>query len=111
MHDLNTINRLNAEAAQKHLDAVDWRQAIANFQRQGRYVLAKYAGLTLVSVETFDNAAEAQAAHEASNLKTDSSHSTLFLPLTVAPAAQTLADVISESQAADQLEFNFPKEA
>ena len=44
MHDLNTINRLNAEA---------FEAAIKNFQAQGRYVLAKYEGLTLVSIKTF----------------------------------------------------------
>ena len=47
MHDLNTINRLNAEA---------FEAAIKNFQAQGRYVLAKYEGLTLVSIETLGNA-------------------------------------------------------
>ena len=47
MHDLNTINRLNAEA---------FEAAIKNFQAQGRYVLAKYEGLTLVSIETFGSA-------------------------------------------------------
>lgn len=47
MHGLNTLNRLNAEA---------FEAAIKNFQAQGRYVLAKYEGLTLVSIETFSNA-------------------------------------------------------
>jgi len=47
MHDLNTINKLNAEA---------FEAAIKNFQAQGRYVLAKYEGLALVSIETFGSA-------------------------------------------------------
>ena len=47
MHDLNTINKLNYEAFAK---------AIANFQAQGRHVLATYEGLTLVSIETFTDA-------------------------------------------------------
>lgn len=47
MHDLNTINKLNANA---------FEAAIKNFQAQGRYVLAQYEGLTLVSIETFGSA-------------------------------------------------------
>lgn len=46
MHDLNTINKLNANA---------FEAAIKNFQAQGRYVLAKYEGLTLTGIETFGN--------------------------------------------------------
>ena len=53
MHDLNTINRLNSEA---------FSEAVDNFRAQGRYVLAKYDGVTLMSIETFSNAEEAAAA-------------------------------------------------
>ncbi len=53
MHDLNTINRLNAEA---FADSID------HFRRQGRDVVATYAGLTLMSIETFSDRDEALAA-------------------------------------------------
>ena len=53
MHDLNTINRLNSEA---------FSEAVDNFRAQGRYVLAKYDGVTLMSIETFSNTEEAAAA-------------------------------------------------
>lgn len=53
MHDLNTINRLNAEAFSKSID---------NFRTQGRWVLAKYDGLHLMSVETFSTAEDAATA-------------------------------------------------
>ena len=54
MHDLNTINRVNYEA---------FVRAIQNFQAQGRFVLAKYEGLHLVSIETFSSADELVDAH------------------------------------------------
>lgn len=47
MHDLNTINRLNEEAFGK---------GIAHQRAAGRYVLAKYEGLHVVSYETFSTA-------------------------------------------------------
>jgi hypothetical protein len=53
MHDLNTINRLNAEAFSK---------AITNYRAQGRYVLARYDGLTLMSIETFSSAEDGALA-------------------------------------------------
>lgn len=54
MHDLNTINRLNAETFTKSID---------NFRAQGRFVLARYEGLHLVSIESFSNADQASDAH------------------------------------------------
>jgi hypothetical protein len=53
MHDLNTINRLNGEAFSKAVD---------NFRSQGRYVLACYDGLTLMSIETFSSPEDAAEA-------------------------------------------------
>jgi len=53
MHDLNTINRLNAEA---------FAQSIDRFRAQGRWVLAHYDGLHLMSVETFSTAEDAAQA-------------------------------------------------
>lgn len=53
MHDLNTINRLNAEAFSK---------SIENFRSQGRWVLAQYEGLHLLSIETFSTAEDAAIA-------------------------------------------------
>ena len=55
MHDLNTINRLNYEA---------FNASIQNFRAQGRYVLARYEGATLVAIETFSELTHAQWALE-----------------------------------------------
>lgn len=44
MHDLATINKLNAEA---------FGPAIATYQRSGKNVVGTYAGLSLVSIEVF----------------------------------------------------------
>lgn len=46
MHDLNTINRLNAET---HADAINAAR------RQGKYVVALYAGLHLVGFSSHDD--------------------------------------------------------
>ncbi len=54
MHDLATINRLNAEA---------FERGVAAFRAQGRHVLLKYEGLHLVSIETFSTANEVVDAH------------------------------------------------
>lgn len=50
MHDLNTISKLNAEA---------FGEAVENFRRQGRFVIATYSGLALVSIETFTDEGDA----------------------------------------------------
>lgn len=50
MHDLNTIRRLNLDT---------FGQAIKNFQRQGRFVMAVYAGLHIVSIESFSTSGDA----------------------------------------------------
>jgi len=60
MHDLATINRLNAER---------FEAAISLYQNQGRAVLAHYDGLTLVSLETFSDADEALRAHQAATAR------------------------------------------
>ena len=53
MHDLNTINRLNNEA---------FAASIHRYRTDGRFVLAKYEGLHLVSIETFSDQVSANAA-------------------------------------------------
>lgn len=62
MHDLNTLRRLNAEAAEA--------AQINDLRRQGKYVVALFAGLTLVSFTSFDGAS---AAAEAVQAPTDAS--------------------------------------
>ena len=52
MHDLNTINKLNAET---------FAPAIENYRAQGRYVVAEYSGLHVLSIETFEDPFEAVA--------------------------------------------------
>jgi hypothetical protein len=73
MHDLNTINRLNAEAFSK---------AITNYRSQGRYVLARYDGLTLMSIETFSTVGDAaHALVQAQESAGASEHFDLLSPL------------------------------
>ena len=55
MHDLNTINRLNREA---------FGASVNSYRTKGLWVLAKYDGLHLVSVETFRTEQEAVSGHE-----------------------------------------------
>ncbi len=78
MHDLNVINRLNAEA---------FADSIQNYRRQGRWVLAKYEGLALVSIETFTVQEDAQAMLDvAVELQHGGERNVLFAPIpTVAP--------------------------
>jgi len=52
MHDLNTINRLNYEAHAR---------SIKDAQAHGKYVIAKYEGLTLVSTQVCDEAPVVQS--------------------------------------------------
>lgn len=74
MQDLNTINRLNAEA---------FAASIQNYRRQGRWVLAKYAGLHLESIETFTVQADAQAAFDTEAAKRSPDRAVLFTPFPV----------------------------
>lgn len=71
MHDLQTINRLNATA---------FAESVKKYQDQGRHVVATYNGLALVSFETFTDHAEAQAAFNRVNSLRDSSSARLFFP-------------------------------
>jgi hypothetical protein len=79
MHDLNTIMKLNARAIEK---------AIPHYQAQGRWVLARYEGAHIGSVETFSSG---NAAQHALDLKPANAHqgetATIFAPL---PAHQVV---------------------
>ena len=107
MHDLNVINRLNAEA---------FADSIQSYRRQGRWVLAKYEGLTLASIETFTVQSDAQKAFDAEVAKRDAGgRSVLFTPVVADlslkrsdfpglrapshPADQTLGDYITRKSA------------
>lgn len=59
MHDLNTINRLNAEAH---------GASIKKWNAEGKHVLATYAGLTLISAVPYDTEADARSALEQTDL-------------------------------------------
>jgi hypothetical protein len=73
MHDLNTITRLNAQA---------FADSIASYRAKGKFVLAKYEGLHLASIETFDDQRAAQVAFDTIAAKRDPSGRTvLFAPL------------------------------
>lgn len=89
MHDLNTINRLNHErfgaSIQQHLDA-------------GRFVVAKYTGLSLVSYDTFADYASAERALHAGVGAAE--RLTLYTPRGHSAQPQvekTLADIIANS--------------
>lgn len=95
MHDLNVINRINAEA---------FAESIANYRKQGRWVLAKYEGLHLVSIETFTEQQPAQVAFDVEvSAQHGGSRAVLFTPVPVAsdeyrakfPADVTLSDYIN----------------
>ena len=78
MHDLNTINRLTAEAVER---------SIPQHLAAGRTVVAEYAGLHFVGFETFsgDNAdTEAQARADEINSRGDSSHAKIVRPTVTA---------------------------
>lgn len=90
MHDLNTINRLNAEA---------FADSIQHHRRQGRWVLAKYEGLHLASIETFTVQSDAQTAFDTEAIKRDGGgRAVLFTPFP-APADVTLGDYINRKTA------------
>ena len=94
MHDLNTIRRLNAEAL---------HDAVANAQRQGRYVVATYAGLSLFSIESFSDEAAALQAVKAPVLTGD--RKALFAPTgtSITDAPEPLLRDQSEDRALKQL--------
>ena len=78
MHDLNTIQNDAAKAlgADNHAALV---AAVTTFQAQGFYVLATYAGL--MSIETFKDATEANAAlSRAQSTASGSEHFALLAP-------------------------------
>ena len=77
MHDLNTISRLNAEA---------FGPAIENLQRQGRFVVAKYTGLHILSIESYSDELEARADFDKPNDSPDQ-HKKLLTPLASADGA------------------------
>ena len=80
MHDLNTINRLNAEAFAK---------AIHNFRTQGRVVLARYEGSTLMSIETFETLQDAQLTLDlAPAIAAQGERAVIYMPLPAFHAAQ-----------------------
>ena len=58
MHDLNTINRLNAESAARQLgapqpDAEALNRFVAEHRSRGAYVVASYTGIHLVSAAIY----------------------------------------------------------
>lgn len=71
MNDLNTISRLNAEAAERD---------IAPQLKAGKYVVAEYTGLHYVAHHVFDTEDAALEKQEAINGATNSSHAKLLRP-------------------------------
>lgn len=90
MHDLNTINRLNAE---------NFAEGITQQTKAGAWVVAKYTGLHLVSFTAYANRDEAVAAvHE----PTDSPDVTLRLFSPPVPIT-TLGDYIRRVECDEKL--------
>ena len=71
MHDLNELNKLNAER---------FAQAIHNYRAQGRFVIAEYSGLTLMAIETFSTEKEAFDKFGTYSTMHDSTHAKLYFP-------------------------------
>jgi hypothetical protein len=84
MHDLDIIHKINAQG---------FADAIHNFRKQGRYVIAKYEGLHLVSLETFTTPGEAVAAMK---VAVDKEHggerNVLFTPVSSVPGRDQSED-------------------
>ena len=82
MHDLSTIQN----DAAKTIGANNYAELVATvtaFRAQGYFVLAKYAGLSLMSIEKFADATEANAAlSHAQSTATGSEHFALLTPTT-----------------------------
>jgi len=94
MNDLNTINRLNAEAVTSQLGS-----SIPLLQAQGKYVVAEYAGLHILSFETFSGEGakdRAEAKLFELNSKADSTSGRLFAP----DAGPQEAKLVDEQSAA-----------
>ena len=70
MHDLNTLNRLNAEAH---------AAAMTRVRATGKHVVAHYAGLTLMSFRSFETLEEA-VAHQTGAVEA-SEHRSILGPL------------------------------
>lgn len=79
MRDINDIIQQNNDT---------WGPVIQNLTRQGRYVVAQYDGLHLVSIESFTTLRDAQEAAEKVSARVGS-RSTLHFPL---PPAFRAAD-------------------
>lgn len=88
MHDLRTISRLNAEA---------FGPAITNLQRQGRFVVAKYAGLHILSIESFSDETEARADFDEAVDSPDKTKK-LFAPIASADGANPVQRDQSEDR-------------
>lgn len=71
MHDLNTISKLNAQA---------FGEAVENFRRQGRFVIATYSGIALVSIETFTDEGDAMRTFGDKTGEDPSQHFKLLFP-------------------------------
>jgi hypothetical protein len=95
MHDLNTLNRLNAEAFEK---------SIRHYQSKGRWVLARYEGLTLVSIETFGELTQAQQAlDQAPANALQGERATIFAPLPFNAVGRDQSEDRPQSYTAEEL--------
>ena len=79
MHDLNTLNKLNAD------QFATWAQGLRN---SGRHVLVTYEGLSIVGLESYADRDEAFAKfNEVQQAATAGQHFKLMLPATADQAA------------------------
>lgn len=72
MHDLNTINKLNQKA---------FEDSVTKLQAEGKFVVALYAGLSLIGIEPFDDEPAARA-FIAGNDEDPSARAFLLSPIT-----------------------------
>ena len=89
MHDLNTIKRLNAQIVE---------DSIRHFQGQGRWVLARYDGLHISSVESFSESTHAQAALDIRPANAQQGERAVIFP----PSAVSQAPVPQRDQSEDR---------
>lgn len=88
MHDLNTIIRLNNQAVDN---------AVPKLQQAGNFVLVKYAGLSVLSIETFSPERVTEACAALTVLRDTcgaSERAVLHPPVAQASSEQTLGQYI-----------------
>jgi predicted methyltransferase len=93
MHDLATINKLNAEAIGRNIPA--WRAA-------GKWVVAEYAGLSFVDAKPYDTEGQARVRQAELHNRNQPGESYQVLEPTAVPGDGIQEGQIQAMEAADE---------